>query len=53
MRSGPLPFIPTPLRRRTWSVAAFLFVALLAAAGRADYGADFFEKKVRPVFVEH
>ncbi|MDY3554375.1 PSD1 and planctomycete cytochrome C domain-containing protein [Gemmata sp. JC717] len=33
--------------------AALALVALVPAVGRADEGADFFEKKVRPVLVEH
>ena len=38
---------------RAWSVAALLIAILLPTGGRADDGADFFEKKVRPVLVEH
>ncbi len=44
---------PAPRPRRVWRWAALVFVALLPAAGRADDSADFFERKVRPVFVEH
>ena len=42
-----------PLRRQAWPAAALVLVALLPASGHADEGTDFFEKKVRPVLVEH
>src|SRR5262245_35226375 len=38
-------------RSSAWLAAAALL--LFAGAGRADDGADFFEKKVRPVLAEH
>ena len=37
----------------TARAAALLLVTLLPTLGRADEGTDFFEKKVRPVLVEH
>jgi hypothetical protein len=40
------------MRARNLAVVAVL-VALAPGLARADEGADFFEKKVRPVFVEH
>ncbi len=40
-------------RVRAGAAAALLLVTLLSTAGRADDGTDFFEKKVRPVLVEH
>ncbi|MBP3954583.1 PSD1 domain-containing protein [Gemmata sp. G18] len=52
--------IPTALARAAGSycgrvrlAAALLLVALVPTNGRADEGADFFEKKVRPVLAEH
>ena len=36
-----------------WLFAALVFLALLPTASRADDGVAFFEKKVRPVLVEH
>jgi cytochrome c553 len=38
---------------RAWSAAALLFLALLPVTANADDGTDFFEKKVRPVLVQH
>ena len=39
--------------RRAYTAAAIVLIALLPAGGRADDGNDFFEKKVRPLLVEH
>jgi cytochrome c553 len=36
-----------------WGGAVILSVALFPGSSRADEGTDFFEKKVRPVLVEH
>ncbi len=43
---------PAP-RRRAWRAAFLLLATLLPTYGRADDGGDFFEKKVRPILVEH
>ncbi len=53
MYAGTLPTNPAPRRRWTWPTAALLLIPLLPTDGRADDGADFFEKKVRPVLIEH
>jgi hypothetical protein len=55
-----MTFVPssaTPARaglsRRLRAAFALLLVSALPTGSRADDGTDFFEKKVRPVFVEH
>ncbi|QJX00712.1 PSD1 and planctomycete cytochrome C domain-containing protein [Frigoriglobus tundricola] len=42
--------IPT---RRPWLATALLLAIAFPSGARADEGTDFFEKKVRPVLVEH
>jgi cytochrome c553 len=36
-----------------WLRSALVFLALMPNVGRAEDGVDFFEKKVRPILVEH
>ena len=40
-------------RHRAWPAIIALLFALPPAVGRGDDGADYFEKKIRPIFVEH
>jgi hypothetical protein len=44
------PSARSPLRLRS---AIGLLIALMSSAARGDDGADFFEKKIRPIFAEH
>ncbi len=57
MHAEPLPTDPArlaaPAGHRVWTGAALLLIGLFPAAGRADDGSDYFEKKVRPVLAEH
>lgn len=48
-----LPRLAESRRAQVWPAAVLLLLAFLPTNSRADDGNDFFEKKVRPVFVEH
>ncbi len=50
----PIAILPLGAENLTIRAAlTFILLALLPAAVAADDGADYFEKKIRPIFVEH